>query len=1430
MPMKLYVYSHKGYREFTLPEGESNYTLLLSKKEFMSSGDIEIFLSQEDEAWHFSQCSKYIVYHNDNPYLERRIKTNNIYKIEMINKESVYLFAVQLQSIVKKYEKYDITNLNQITIGSLQSNTIQYQHLALISRKHAKIEKFNNGIIVEDLSSNGVFINGKREEGRKFVEFGGRIHIFGLDMIFLGKVLAVAVIDSEEYEVKKKLVKYYEEMPVISQEKIEIDNQEEFFNRAPRSNVKKENIVVNIKSRPRVEVDIDYNRYLSTNGEKEVLAILLVGILAVVVCYSQNIRYMPLFVSMAMVLISVVYIITRMYSKNKLSEMIKHDMDKEARSKRLYEKYLKEREEYIQEKCDKIRSYEEDRYKSAEMYVKYTKESSDLWNRNVKHTDFLKYRIGTGNVLSNIEIVLPDRAEFANEQKLYSEMLKLKRDYRVLKNMPMCIDISKENIIGLVSENKKKGAYELLNVFMTQIAANNCYTEVKIALAYDEREVDLEYYKWLPHIWSHNEKFRYIANNKKSAKELFNKLYDVLTKKRTTEYFVLFITEVKWLEGTPLYNLIYDGNCAGLSVIFVAEYCQQIPHICQLILQNDNCFKGVLNVNTQKRTTIKFDSLSDDKTEIFVKNLSAIRVAQVNKYKHIPSRCTFLEMYKASTPEELDILNRWKDNNAADNLLLSLGKSSREKTFKLDVHEKYHGPHGLIAGTTGSGKSELLQTFILSLAINYSPEEVSFLLIDYKGGSMANELKGLPHIVGSISNLSEKLVKRALITIKGEVKRRQDIFNKYGVTNITSFIKEQKCGEIKEILPYLFIIIDEFAQLKSKEPEFIKELISISQLGRSLGINLILATQRPSGVVDDNIWSNSRYRICLRVQDEQDSNEVLHRPDAANITKVGRGYVQVGNNEIFEEIQTAYCKEIYDSSLVMDKNKACLVEFNGKTNDFKVGKRLKKKEQLKLKLIEQLIVMLIDINAKEENFIYSNEIKEANFEIVINKLYDEIAKSDIEYERSYINSEKLCNMVGLFILVDKSVYKTIKEQASEVIRMGIEKNIILPELKYHTELEAIISCTKEIAENNHYKTMGNLWLDELESVISLETLEERRSNIKTSIEINKDNIKNNRKDYFSVNVGIYDDPFNHQKDIYSINLVDVGNIIVYGDIMSGKSTFLQTYIYSLLRSYKKEDLSLYAIDCNSGMLGGFECAESVKEVCVFGKTDNEESILDEVIYNIEQRKNSYVGNDLVKSWKECSSNKYNIGEQNEEPNNIKNHEIKEPIIILFIDDLAKLCDSNLGKYERKITTILKEGASVGVYLIATAINVGGAGISTRIASYFQSVICMHLQEKYEYMQNLRYSGDIVVPKGNTPGRGIAVINDNVLEFQTALCFGEINDARRMEKIKEIFIEKDGVVVEDIDIDSIDEVIVEDIDIDSIIDEIQEEIKGMDAEK
>ena len=160
-----------------------------------------------------------------------------------------------------------------------------------------------------------------------------------------------------------------------------------------------------------------------------------------------------------------------------------------------------------------------------------------------------------------------------------------------------------------------------------------------------------------------------------------------------------------------------------------------------------------------------------------------------------------------------------------------------------------------------------LQKNILSLAVNFHPHDVALLLIDYKGGGMANLFKNLPHLLGTITNLDGAQSMRALASINAEIHRRERLFGEFEVNHINQYQKKFKNGEATEPLPHLFLISDEFAELKVNQPDFIKELVSIARVGRSLGVHLILATQKPSGVVDDQIWSNSRFKIALKVAD-----------------------------------------------------------------------------------------------------------------------------------------------------------------------------------------------------------------------------------------------------------------------------------------------------------------------------------------------------------------------------------------------------------------------------------------------------------------------------------------------------------------------------------------------------------------------------------
>ena len=212
------------------------------------------------------------------------------------------------------------------------------------------------------------------------------------------------------------------------------------------------------------------------------------------------------------------------------------------------------------------------------------------------------------------------------------------------------------------------------------------------------------------------------------------------------------------------------------------------------------------------------------------------------------------------------------------------------------------GPHGLVGGTTGAGKSELLRTLVAGLAASVDPDHLTFVLVDFKGGSAFDECARLPHTVGMVTDLDQHLAERALRCLEAELRHRERVLRDAGAVDLPDYLRKG----LPEPLPRLLVIIDEFATLKAELPEFIDALVGVAQRGRSLGVHLLLATQRPQGAISDNIRANTNLRIALRVQEPTDSTDVIDVPDAAGIprTAPGRAYVRLGPGEVVA-IQTA---------------------------------------------------------------------------------------------------------------------------------------------------------------------------------------------------------------------------------------------------------------------------------------------------------------------------------------------------------------------------------------------------------------------------------------------------------------------------------------------------------------------------------------------
>ena len=546
--------------------------------------------------------------------------------------------------------------------------------------------------------------------------------------------------------------------------------------------------------------------------------------------------------------------------------------------------------------------------------------SHRIYEKTPLHFDFLYYRLGLGQVPTSYKLTYGQEERSGKKDALEEEGYALYTRHKKIPDLPIVANLS-HGPVGYIGPRNL--VLEQLQLLVMQLAVFHSYHDVQVITIMPEEERDQwDWLRWLPHATLQELNVRGFVYNQRTHDQVLNSLNQILklrkaqkeeaTRQETTLYsphYVVLVTDEKLiLDHIIMEFFTEDPTDLGCSLIFVQDVMSSLSENIKTVvnIKDRNTGQLVMEEGILREIDFRLDHFPEgyDKERI-ARTLAPLNHLQ-NLKSSIPDTVTFMEMYGAETFSDLQVLQKWQQNAPYKSLAVPIGLRGKEDLVYLNLHEKAHGPHGLIAGTTGSGKSETIQSYILSLAVNFHPHDVAFLLIDYKGGGMANLFKNLPHLLGTITNLDGAQSMRALASINAEIHRRERLFREFEVNHINQYQKKFKLGEATEPLPHLFLISDEFAELKVNQPDFIKELVSIARVGRSLGVHLILATQKPSGVVDDQIWSNSRFKLALKVADRGDSMEMLRTADAAEITQTGRAYLQVGNNEVYELFQTAW--------------------------------------------------------------------------------------------------------------------------------------------------------------------------------------------------------------------------------------------------------------------------------------------------------------------------------------------------------------------------------------------------------------------------------------------------------------------------------------------------------------------------------------------
>lgn len=535
--------------------------------------------------------------------------------------------------------------------------------------------------------------------------------------------------------------------------------------------------------------------------------------------------------------------------------------------------------------------------------------SRDLFDRIPTDPDFLDVRLGTGTVKAIRKISYRKRDEIETDDELQVIPQQIADDFMKIENTPVICHLKNANAIGIIG--KEEYRYEMVKNILLDLCTRQFISDISLFFIAKPEHADKIYsLRFLPQVNNSSIGFRCIAFEDEGKNRVFDLLYQALSGRDDEihgEHIIVFFYDEYGFQIHPVSKYLLEANKHNATFIFMADAKGDIPIGCSQHIYADSRNTGHLVTTSDKNETIDFmyESVSDTEIEKMVSILAPVYTEELSLESSLTKSITLFELLGIVAADDLDLKERWNSSKVYNSLAAPIGVSKSEVVY-LDLHDKAHGPHGLVAGTTGSGKSELLQTFILSTATIFHPYEVGFVIIDFKGGGMVNQFKDLPHLLGAITNIDGKEINRSLKFIKAELNKRQRLFAEASVNHIDKYIKRYKAGEVNVPLPHLILIVDEFAELKAEQPEFMQELISAARIGRSLGVHLILATQKPSGQVDDQIWSNSRFKICLKVQDQEDSNEVLKSPLAAEIKEPGRAYLQVGNNEIFTLLQSAY--------------------------------------------------------------------------------------------------------------------------------------------------------------------------------------------------------------------------------------------------------------------------------------------------------------------------------------------------------------------------------------------------------------------------------------------------------------------------------------------------------------------------------------------
>jgi DNA segregation ATPase FtsK/SpoIIIE, S-DNA-T family len=526
--------------------------------------------------------------------------------------------------------------------------------------------------------------------------------------------------------------------------------------------------------------------------------------------------------------------------------------------------------------------------------------SNLLWTRRTDAPGFGQFRFGLGSQPTRSIVELPDAKKAPRE--VFAELLAALAPHYTVHGVPIVVDPARQGGFGVAGP--RSAAVAAAVAIVVQAAALHSPNELALAaVASPQSAASWEWLKWLPHCPSPNTPLEeHLASSSSGAAAVLGSVEELIASRSdlrdgeavSTPAVLLVVESDAPVEFGRLVEVSETGWKRGVYVLWVAPELTMLPASCRVFLEVRSLSEGRAGYlhDGDEVSPVAVERISTEAAAQWARALSPITdlAARSGDASDVP-RAVGLLSVRGFDPmiDAVSVIERWQANRSivvgplapekpsgkAGNLRAVIGQSAIGP-HSLDL--RTDGPHALVGGTTGSGKSELLQTWILAMAATHSPQRLNFLLVDYKGGSAFADCNNLPHTVGLVTDLNKNGVRRALTSLAAELHYRERVIT-----------EQHRCKDLPamekkfpaEAPPSLVIVVDEFAALVQEVPEFIDGVVNVAQRGRSLGLHMILATQQPSGVIKGALRANTNLRLALRVSDVDDSNDILGSPQAA---------------------------------------------------------------------------------------------------------------------------------------------------------------------------------------------------------------------------------------------------------------------------------------------------------------------------------------------------------------------------------------------------------------------------------------------------------------------------------------------------------------------------------------------------------------------